>query len=366
MSIAVLVDATSLLDPGSSLRGFGRYVRAVLDSVPGQGGISMSALAPGDIEGPADMPRVHVHRRARGGRWVFWEHVTRLGVDVARARPDVFHSPINEPPLICTRPWVQTLHDVIPLLSPNPIHDIERHRWRWRGRAMRRADRVIAITNYAADCGGRHLGLDRDRIRVIHHGVNPSFGPPRERTEPDPPYLLYVGGYGPEKGFAEAFEMIERLAGLGFPHRLKIVGSVNDWARQFVDPLLRGTTRVDLLGAVDDGELAALYQHATALVVTSRMEGFGRPPIEAMASATPIISFDNTSLPEVIGDGGLLVPDGDVDAFVHAVRTVITDDVARLELSRCAHQRVRAFDWDRCAALHKDVYTEVAEAGRRR
>jgi glycosyltransferase involved in cell wall biosynthesis len=365
VSISVLVDATSLRDERSSLRGFGRYVRAVLDSVPGHDGIEMTALAPGDIDASPSMPRVRIKRHFDDGRWTFFEHVLRLGVDIATARPDVFHSPINEPPMFCSRPWVQTLHDVIPMLSKDPVHAIERSRWRWRAIAMRRADHVIAITRHAADCGIQHLGLRSDRITVIHHGVNPSFGRPPVRVEPDPPYLLYVGGYGPDKGFPEAFEMIERLAELGFPHRLKVVGLVTEWARQFVDPLLKGTTRVDLLGAVDDDELAALYHGTTALVVTSRAEGFGRPPIEAMASATPIISFDNTSLPEVIGDGGLLVPDGDVGAFVQAVRSLITDDTARSELAEKAYARVGAFSWERCAAAHADVYREVA-SGRRR
>jgi glycosyltransferase involved in cell wall biosynthesis len=361
VSISVLVDATSLLDEGSSLRGFGRYVRAVLDSVPGHDGIEMSALAPGRIDASPSIPRVAISRRLTEGRWTFYEHGVRLGLDVARAKPDVFHSPINDPPMLCTRPWVQTLHDVIPLLSTNPVHTIERSRWRWRGLAMRRADRVIAITRHAADTGIRLLGLRPERVRVIHHGVNPTFGPPEVRVEPDPPFLLYVGGYGPDKGFPEAFEMIERLGRAGYPHRLKIVGSVNQWARQFVDPLMTTATRVDLLGAVDDDELVRLYHTATALVVTSRAEGFGRPPIEAMASATPIVSFDNTSLPEVIGDGGLLVADGDVEAFVIAVRSLVDDDAARAELAAKAHARVGAFSWERCASDHAEVYREVAE-----
>jgi glycosyltransferase involved in cell wall biosynthesis len=358
VSITVLVDATSLREPTSSLRGFGRYVRAVLDSVPGQEGVELRALAPGPIDAPEELPKVIVKRRMQG-RWAYPEHVWRLGIDVARARPDVFHSPINEPPAFCTRPWVQTLHDIIPLLSPSPVHTIEKKRWRWRGMAIRKADRVIAITRHAADSGIRHLGLRPDRIRVIHHGVNPTFRPPARRVQPDPPYLLYVGGYGPDKGYPEAFEVIAKLASLGFPHRLKIVGLVDAWARTFVDPLIAQTTRVDLLGTVPDEELEQLYQGAAALVVTSRMEGFGRPPIEAMATATPIVSFDNTALPEVIGDGGLLIPDGDIDAFVRAVRTVITDDAARAELESRAHARVKAFDWGRCAAAHAEVYREL-------
>ena len=354
----MLLDATSLRDPGSGLRGFGRYVRALLDSVPGVGGVELAALTSGELDAPAGVRRVGVRRRMNG-RWAYPEHVLRLGADIARARPDVFHSPINEPPTFCLRPWVQTLHDVIPLISSSPVHTIERSRWRWRAISIRRADRVIAITRHAADTGIRLLGLRPGRIRVIHHGVNPTFHAPKERGQPDPPYVLYVGGYGPDKGYPEAVETIERLARMGFPHRLKIVGLVNEWARQFVDPLLAYTNRVDLLGAVPDEELETLYQQATALVVTSRMEGFGRPPIEAMATATPIVSFDNTALPEVIGDAGILIPDGDVAAFADAVRGVILDDSLRAELAERAHARAKIFDWGRCAAEHAEVYREL-------
>jgi glycosyltransferase involved in cell wall biosynthesis len=354
----VLIDAACLRDEGSSLRGFGRYARALLDSLPGEPGISLRALASGAIDADPSVPVVEVRRRASGGAaWI--EHVTRLGVDIARAKPDVFHSPTVDPPLLCTRPWVHTLHDIIPVLSTDRIHTRERRRWKLRAIALRRADRVIAITRHTADLGIRHLGLRPDRLRVIHHGVNPGFGPPDVRRQPDPPFLLYVGAYGPDKGFAEAFEVIERLARLGYPHRLRVVGAINEWARPFVERLQPGD-RVDLLGAVSDAELTSLYQSAAALVVTSRAEGFGRPPIEAMAAALPIVSFDNTSLPEVVGDGGVLVPDGDVPSFVAAVRELLDDDRAWSDLSARSHDRVSAFSWARCAREHADLYREVA------
>ena len=358
MATDVLIDASSLRDVGSSLRGFGRYVRAMLDSLPDQPGISVRALATGPIEADRSVPLVEVRRRAPA-RAAWLEHVTRLGIDVARARPDVFHSPTIDPPLWCTRPWIHTLHDIIPVLSTDPIHAQERRRWKLRARALRRADRVIAITQHSADLGIRHLGLDADRVRVIHHGVNPGFGPPDVRRQPDPPFVLYVGAYGPDKGFGEAFQVVERLAELGYPHRLKLVGAVNDWARPFVERLRPGP-RVDLLGAVSDDELTRLYQTAAALVVTSRAEGFGRPPIEAMAAALPIVSFANTSLPEVVGDGGVLVADGDVPAFVDALRSLLDDDAAWADLSARAHARVGAFSWERCARQHAELYREVA------
>jgi glycosyltransferase involved in cell wall biosynthesis len=354
----VLIDAASLRDEGSSLRGFGRYVRALLDSLPEEPGLSLRALASGPIDADPSVPLVEVRRRARG-RAAWLEHVTRLGIDVARARPDVFHSPTVDPPLVCTRPWVQTLHDIIPVLSSDPIHARERRRWKVRALAVRRADRVIAITRHSADLGIRHLDLRPERVQVIHHGVNPGFGPPEVRRQPDPPFLLYVGAYGPDKGFGEAFQVIDRLAALGYPHRLRLVGAINEWARPFVERLHPGD-RVDLLGAVSDEELTELYQTAAALVVTSRAEGFGRPPIEAMAAALPIVSFDNTSLPEVVGEGGVLVPDGDVPAFVAAVREILDDDRTWTDLSSRSQERAGAFSWERCAREHAELYREVA------
>ena len=360
MGISVLIDAEPLRHFGKSITGFGRYIRALIETIPDQEGIELSALSSRPIDSPASVRLVAIRRRMPG-RLTFPEHVFRLSLDIANARPDVFHSATNEPPMVCTRPWVQTLHDITPLLSHNPGFRWERNLWRLRAFAMRRADRVICISRYAADCGIRYLRIRPDRIRVIHHGVDPIFTPAVGSPEEDPPYLLYVGSSQLNKGYSEAFAVIERLAGLGFPHRLRMVGPVHDWARSSVDGLLAGTTRVDMTGTVSDAELAELYRGATALIVTSRAEGFGFPAIEAMASGTPIVSFDNTSLPEVIGDGGLLVADGDVDAFVEATRTVIMDDRTRAELSARARARASAFSRAKSAAEHAEVYREAAE-----
>jgi glycosyltransferase involved in cell wall biosynthesis len=355
----VLLDGSCLADDASATRGFGRYVSALLESVPKDGRITLRTFT----RPPLKLPGV------RGRHWTLDElsswaelttHAVRLGRAASSAGVDVLHQPTAEPPLRSRVPYVQTLHDVIPMLHPDPGFRFERWRWRQRGWAMRKATLVIAITRWSGDLGVRHLGLDPSRIRVVLHGVNPLFTPPARDRATDDPYLVYVGEYGPHKGFAEACEAAQQLAAAGYPHQLRIIGNVSANARPHVEQLLRRTPTAVHLGRLSDDELLAQYQGATALVFSSRAEGFGRPPIEAMATGTPVVAFANSSIPEVVGDGGIIVPDGDVDALTRAIRSLIDSparwhDVAGAGLRR-AHD---VFSWDRCACETVDVYLEA-------
>src|SRR5207237_9291849 len=114
---------------------------------------------------------------------------------------------------------------------------------------------------------------------------------------------------------------------------------------------------VDGVGYVDD--LAALYRQAAVLVVTSRHEGFGLPVVEAMASGTPVVAFTNSALPEVVGDAGLLVPDGDVDAFARAVCSLLDDEATRSELARRGVTRAQRFSWETTAAATVAAYEQA-------
>ena len=156
--------------------------------------------------------------------------------------------------------------------------------------------------------------------------------------------------------------MIARVADAGLPHRLRFVGDVRSTHGDQVDAIMRAarrSDRIDLLGQVTDDELVRLYHGAHALIVTSRYEGFGRPTIEALAAGTPVVSFDNSSLAEILGDGGVLVADGDVGAFADEVVAILRDDTARAELGERALRRSEHFDWSRCAAEHAAVYEAV-------
>ena len=363
MALEVAIDGLLASHPEAAGRGLGRYVDALLTSLVEVPGIEVTALMLGPRALPPDVHRVDVRRLDPHIRLEWYEHVVRIGFDARRTHADVFHSPGVHPPAWYRGRWVQTLHDVTPLAFASNEWGVEPFRWRLRGALMRRADAVICISQHTADEGMRRLGLSAERLHVVYHGVAPVF---RREIAPfvsDQPYVLFVSGYGPNKGFAEAFAVADRIAGDGFPHVLRVVGGYEGEHSLRVDRLRRAAQhpeRILLDGQIDDEQLAARYRGADALVVTSRHEGFGLPIIEAMAAGTPVLSFENSALGEIVGDGGLLVPDGDVRRLAEELGAVLRDDAARADLSRRARQRSIVFDWDRCATEHAEIYALVA------
>jgi glycosyltransferase involved in cell wall biosynthesis len=356
----LLIDATALHDD-SAFRGIGTYLRNLLSGLADRGDVRVSALCRPGAELPAAVSAVAIRRRAPG-RLRALEHELRLPLDIARATPEVFHSPALDPPARCSAPWVQTLHDVIPLVFDDPELAGERRRWRRHAARYRRARRVIAVSRYSAEVGIRTLDLDPRRVEVIPHGVSSEFVPaPATWSPTEEPYLLVVGEYSRRKGYAEAFAVIGALAELGYPHRLHVCGRIAPWVRPAVEAVRSAAPvpeRVELLGYVDD--LVGEYQRASLMIMTSRYEGFGLPVLEAMACGTPVVSFSNSSLTEVVGGGGLLVADGDVGAMVAAVRSVLDDPPRRQELVARGLERVAGFSWERSVQAHAEVYLRSA------
>jgi glycosyltransferase involved in cell wall biosynthesis len=360
----ILIDATSL-DDASAFRGIGTYVRRLLAGLAPDERFSVSALVTERTEVPASVEPVRV-RRLAPPRFRPNEHDLRLPYEIRRARPEVFHSPALDPPRRASAPWVSTLHDVIPLVLDHPDLAAERRRWQRRAPRYRSAAAVIAVSRYTADEGIRALGLDPRRVEVIPHGVGEEFRPPAGPRASEEPYLLLVGEYSKRKGYGEAFAAAGALAEAGYPHRLHVVGRVAPWVRPRVEAVVSRAAhreRIDVLGYVDD--LVAEYQRASILLMTSRYEGFGLPILEAMACGTPVVAFDNSSIPEVVGDAGVLVPDGDVEALVRATRSVLDDESRWHELSERGLERARGFGWDRSVAAHAELFSAVARAGDR-
>ncbi len=355
------VDGRGFTD-GSASRGAGTYLRQLLaglasapDTTPVVV-VERAAMVPdgADVH-PLSIPRLP--RRLQGAA-----RDLALPGAVGSVSADVWFSPGQHPPRQSPMPVVQSLLDVIPLEFRHPL--LRRDEWRWRFFAprFRRADRVIAISRHTADAGARHLGLDPSRIRVVHLAAADDFHPPTTPPDPPPqPYLLYVGAWGPHKGFAEACALVAELADRGFGHRLRLVGPGDDMMRRQVADVVSRSPRPDLIDQVGfAADLLREYHGADALVVTSRVEGFCLPAVEAMACGTPVVAFDNSALPEVIADGGTLVADGDVAAMACAVSGLLGSVGAREEASGRALARAKAFDWSRTVEAHVDVLHEAA------
>jgi glycosyltransferase involved in cell wall biosynthesis len=355
----VLVDAWHL-SGDSAYRGIGTYLRNLLAHLGPRDDLAVSALTVAPTLLPPGIEPVRISRRAPG-RFARREHELRLPRDLRRVAADVVHSPAQDPPKRCRVPYVQTLFDMTPLVVTEPALADERERLLRLAGAYRAAAAVIAISQHSAEKGIELLGLDPSRVHVVHLGVDARFRPPVAREPGGRPYVLYVGEYGAHKGFAEAFRVVAALAERGHPHSLKMVGRIAPWHSATIGGLRDAAPRADLvelLGFVDD--TVALYQQADALIVTSRQEGFGLPVVEAMACGTPVIAFANSSLIEVVGDGGVLIPDGDVDAMAAAASELLGAPEKWQEASAKAQRRAASFNWGTTASRHADIYRSVA------
>jgi glycosyltransferase involved in cell wall biosynthesis len=227
---------------------------------------------------------------------------------------DLFHSPWIDGALVRARaPQVVTVHDLVPLKRPAEYLRTG-VRFRLRYLAVKRADRVIVPTGAVRDDVCERLGVEPDRVDVIGEAAAPAFHarPPHEvqqatrRHGIDGDYLLWVGGLqhpDPRKRVAELAALPRRLP-------LVLAGPASAWARE-----LPG---VVLTGAVPDDELAALYTGARALVFPSDEEGFGLPPVEALACGTPVVACDVPGVREVLEGRAVLVPADDLEGLVRA------------------------------------------------
>ncbi len=362
---SVLVDATSLGGPSAS-SGIRTMTRGLLEALVAEGSIELTAIVTPGVHLPSGVQRQEVHRVAPRGRAELVEHALRLPLEMRRAPSDLLYEPGFAAPWRVDRPHVQTLFDVIPLVLDDPDLAALRRRWRRFAPRYRRADAVIAISRSAADDGIRLLGLDPARGEVAHLGVEPAFYP---SSHPGPeegqlPYVLVVGECSRRKGFAEACEVVARLAERGHPHLLKVAGLVHPWARGDLAATVAASRRPDLvehLGFVDD--LPALVRSASLVLSTSRYEGFGLPALEAMASGVPVVAFANSAVTEVVGGGGILVPDGDVGAMAGAGHRLLSSPAAWDEARQAGLARAARFTWAACAEVHARVFASVAHGG---
>lgn len=300
--------------------------------------------------------------------------IPRLATASYRDRLDVLHVQYVGPP------WhhgklVVTIHDVGFLSVPESFPVLQRWRLRWQVAAnARRASAVITGSQYSKGDIQRNYRIPADRIAVIYDAAEPHFVPAcddgvqaamRQRLGIRCPYVLCVGRVNPRKnliGVLQAFERVRPT--LAEPVQLVIAGPRDYRADTLDEAIRRSPCRDDVVraGYVPDAELPALFTGARVFVYPSFFEGFGLPPIEAMACGTPVISSAVASLAEVVGDAAMIVDPASVDDIAAALLRLLGDATLRASLTHKGFERAARFSWRTAAQQTLEVYRGVGRS----
>jgi glycosyltransferase involved in cell wall biosynthesis len=337
--------------------GIGRYVANLVDALPGAG-VEVHPFAAGPA--PDGMASYTDLGSPSGSvRYEAWHRFRR---PVIKVPGDLVHATSLAVAPAGRRPLVVTVHDLVFLRQPEHLtpRGVSFHR-RGLAIARREAASVVVPTEFGkADLVAE--GFDPDRVHVAAHGVDvPAEPDPAvvgavlEWLGVRPPFLLFVGTIEPRKGVGDVLEAHAALRA-GRPDLGLVLAGPPGWGEA---PDL-DRPGVIATGNIGDRELDALYRTATALVLPERYSGFGLPLVEAMARGCPVVASDAACLPEVVADGGLTTPVGDVDALAAALAPILDDPERRAELVARARRRATDFTWARSAAAHAVAYEAAA------
>ena len=302
-------------------------------------------------------------------------------------RPDLVHLPQNEVPFFTPKPYVVTIHDMSDLLfSDKRTTFRDELKLYWFRRGLLRADKVISVSEATRRDVRNTLGIPEDRIRMIYNAPDPVFTAHSKSMELDEthrimeryqinyPFLLYAGNIKPQKNIPRLVEAFAVLRGELSSHpiysdlRLIIIGDEISKAPAVRHSVIRSRVEnaVRFLGFVPIQTLRIFYKAAAAFVFPSLYEGFGLPPLEAMASGIPVITSNVSSLPEVVGDAAIVVNPENVFDISRGIREALLDEELRRACIQRAYAQVARFSWRITAERVLDVYREVATSARAR
>ncbi len=349
----IAVDARPLAAP---LTGIGRYTRALLEAMVERGHQwFLYSDRPLHVSVPEN-PRLWVrHGDAVGGtpgslRWAQWQYQRWAVQDVV----DLFWSPRHHLPLLLNRriASVVTIHDLVWRQFPETMRP--KNLWLERalmGPSIRVADRIICVSRFTASEVSRYYPSAVGKCQVIHEAAEQDIAVSPYNADLPAEYLLFVGTLEPRKNLPRLLRAYATLKEDAAVPPLVIVGG-GGWGGEdlpsVVDSLDLGS-RVHLCGYVSDAELQAIYAGARCLLMPSLYEGFGLPVLEAMQHGVPAIASSTSSLPEVVGDAGVLVNPYSEKELASAITRIVHEPGLHEDLSRRASARTEQFSWQRAA-----------------
>ena len=362
------------LEAGYRGAGIHRYIQALLEHLPQVSPHRFSAYVGDPRVRPEDWPGLEVRRApfptTRPPLRILWEQCLQP-LALLRDGADLVHGMAYALPLLCPTQAVVTVHDLSFLRYPQAFKRGNRIYLSAATRlAVARAEAVIAVSQHTAQELQRLLGVPPWRIHVVPNGVDARFRPLarreveafRQRRGLPERFVLYVGTFEPRKNLETLLRTYGTLVHRDPHTRPLIIAGGRGWHYARVFALLERLAledRVRFPGFIAHEELPLWYNAATLFVFPSLYEGFGLPVLEAMACGTPVVASNASSLPEVVGEAGLLVAPRDVEGLAEAMRRLLTDAALREELRARGRDRASKYSWRASAVRTAAVYDHV-------
>ena len=370
------IDVRTLSGRFTGDRTYWRGLVGGLAAVDGANEYVLYTRGPVEGEPPALGPNFRwrqINTPAQDALWLLSAFPRALRAD----KIDIAHTQYNVPLLGCPCPVVTTVHDVSFQIHPDLF--LPKDRWilqTFVPRSMHKAAAVIAVSESTRrDILRSYPQIAKEKVRVVLEAAGEQFRVPEAGQETaraaankairleDKPYLLAVGVLQPRKNLEvllDAFALL-KLGPHPPPHRLIIAGKrgwLDDTDAQLAALPAEVTRDIVLAGYVADADLPALYGGADALCYPSRYEGFGLPPLEAMACGCPVLCSRASSLPEVVGDAGILLPFADSSAWAHALETLLSSPSVQARWRERGPARAALFSWEKAGRETLTIYEE--------
>jgi glycosyltransferase involved in cell wall biosynthesis len=379
------IDVTAALTQGG---GIGRYTRELVRALVADGNSAgaydytfFSARPPAKLPVPNPLPQqmnIRLRQAPFDERWLYrlWYRLRLpLPVQWLSGRLDLFHSPdFVLPPLSGSIPSLLTVHDLSFIHFPDTFTPaLVNYLNKTVPWSVQRATHILADSQATRDDLMHIWNVPAAKVTVLYSGVSPAFEPVTDQARRaavrhnyglgDKPYLITVGTLQPRKNYRMLIRAFRPVAAR-WPHNLVIAGNkgwlYDDVLSEVERQGLQG--RILFTGFVDDDDLPALYSGAALFVFASLYEGFGLPPLEAMACGVPVLVSNASCLPEVVGEAAVQLNPSDEAAWTEAMNDLLSHAGRRGRLIAAGFRRARRFTWQNAAGQLLTLYRELLAA----
>ncbi len=369
----IAYDARPLCPPKT---GTGRYLQGLLQELIPQKEVQQAFLCscrPIELDSPLLLdPKVTLLIRS-GWKGPLWLE-TVVPIELVRRKVDLFHGSLFLSPLVCPCPTIITIYDLSYLMVPGQLEAKNRLILKlllpW---SIRHASRIIALSEFTKREILSQWSLPPEKVVVIPGAASPQFiraldscnvRAVLDRYKISNPYILCVGTLEPRKNLPAAIEAFRKVQRSGMSSYSLVLAGRPGWKLRGIYNVIEKSPykeKIRLLGYVPEYDLPALYRGADLVLYLSLYEGFGFPPVEAMACGSVVLASNRASIPECVGDAGVLVDPSDIDEIAENMIRLLNDKDLRQELGKRAIVRAKHFSWERSASTLMALYQDVVE-----